>query len=106
VAGQDSIVNAAGGGVVTREKNITKLKENGILVWLTASVDTLAGRIGEDSQRPLLVGRTLQEDMEITLNERKPLYQKVADLVVDTEKKTPEEAADLVINLLTTSNRR
>jgi shikimate dehydrogenase len=101
VAGQDSIVNAAGGGVVTREKNVTKLKENGVLVWLTASADTLVRRIGENSQRPLLVGRTLQEDIEMTLNERKPLYQKAADLVVDTENKTPEEAADLVINLLT-----
>jgi shikimate dehydrogenase len=101
VARLNNMVNAAGGGVVTREKNIVKLKENGVLVWLTASVDTLAGRIGENSQRPLLVGRTLQEDMEMTLNERKPLYQKAADLVVDTENKTPEEVADLITNLLT-----
>ena len=102
VAGRDNIINAAGGGVVTREKNIQKLKRNGLLVWLQASVDTLVNRIGEDSERPPLVeGRTQRGDMEMTLNERKPLYQKAADLVVDTENKTPEEVADLVINLLT-----
>ena len=101
VAGRDDIVNAAGGGVVTREKNITKLKQNGVLVWLKAGVDTLLERIGEDSQRPPLAsGRTLREDIEITLNERMPLYQKATDLVVDTENKTPEEVAEAIIKSL------
>jgi shikimate kinase len=58
VAKLDNIINASGGGVVTREKNIIKLKKSGVLVWLQASVDTLLERIGEDSQRPLLAGRT------------------------------------------------
>jgi shikimate kinase len=38
--------------------------------------------------------------MEITFKERKPLYQQAADLTVNTENKTPEAVADLVINLL------
>jgi shikimate dehydrogenase len=101
VAGRDDIVNAAGGGVVTREKNIIKLKKSGVLVWLKAGVDELLERIGEDSERPPLVeGRTRREDMEITLNERKPLYQQAADLVVDSENKTPEAVAEAIINLL------
>ena len=100
VAERDNIVNAAGGGVVTREKNIPELKKNGILVWLKASVETLVRRIGEDTARPLLVGRTQREDMEITLNQRKPLYQKAADLAIDTEDKTPEEVAEAIIKSL------
>jgi shikimate kinase len=101
VAKLDNIVNATGGGVVTREKNIEDLKKNGVLVWLTASVDSLLERIGQDSGRPLLVdGRTRHEDMEITLAERKPMYHKAADLVINTEDKTPEELAEVVINLL------
>ena len=39
--------------------------------------------------------------MEITLKERKPLYQKATDLTTDTENKTPEEVAEAIINLLT-----
>jgi shikimate dehydrogenase len=101
VAERDNIVNASGGGIVTREKNVTKLKKNGVLVWLTASVDTLLERVGQDTERPLLVGRTRREDIEITLAERMPLYQKAADLVVDTENQTPEEAAEAIIKLLT-----
>ena len=101
VAGQDNTINASGGGVVSREKNIIKLKKSGVLVWLQASVDTLVSRTGEDTDRPPLVeGRTRREDMEFTLKERKPLYQQAADLTVNTENKTPEEVADLVINLL------
>jgi len=102
VAKRDNIVNATSGGVVTKEKNIARLKKTGILVWLKASVDTLLERIGEDSERPLLVGRTQREDIKITLNERKLLYQKAADLVVDTEDKTPEEVAEAIINLIAT----
>ena len=101
VAGRDNIINASGGGVVTREKNIAKLKKSGILVWLQASVDTLVNHTGEDTDRPPLgEGRTRREDMEITFKERKPLYQQAADLAINTESKTPEEVADLVINLL------
>jgi len=101
VAGQNNIINASGGGVVTRENNIIKLKASGVMVWLQASVDTLVSRTGEDTGRPPLVeGRNQREDMEITLKERRPLYQQAADLTVNTENKTPEEVADLVINLL------
>jgi len=101
VAGRDNIVNATGGGVVTREKNVMKLKKTGALVWLKAGADTLLKRIGEDTNRPpLVMGRTRRGDIEITLNERKPLYQKAADLVVDTENKTPEEVAELVMSHL------
>jgi shikimate dehydrogenase len=100
LARRDNMVNAAGGGVVTREKNIAELKKNGILVWLTASLDSLLERIGEDKERPLLVGRTRREDMEITLKEREPLYRKATDLVIDTENKTAEEAAEDIIKAL------
>jgi len=100
-AGQDNIINASGGGVVTRENNIIKLKKSGVLVWLQADVDTLVKRIGEDTYRPPLgEGRSRREDMEITLKERKPLYQQAADLTINTGNRTPEEVADLVINLL------
>jgi shikimate dehydrogenase len=96
VAERDNIINATGGGIVVRESNVTKLKQNGLLGWLTASIDTLLQRIGEDEGRPLLKGRTPREDMEITLAEREPLYQKAADITIDTEDKTPEAIAELI----------
>jgi shikimate dehydrogenase len=93
---RDNIVNATGGGVVIREQNVSRLKQNGLLVWLTANVDTLLQRIGEDESRPLLKGKTRREDMEITLAERQPLYRKAADIAIDTEGKTPEAIAETI----------
>jgi shikimate kinase len=101
VAKLENIINASGGGVVISKKNIAKLKKKGVLVWLQADVDTLVNRTGEDNGRPPLVeGRSRREDIEIALKERKPLYQQAADLAINTENKTPEEVADLVIELL------
>ena len=101
VAGLDNIINASGGGVVTREKNIVKLKKSGVLVWLQADVDALLNRIGEDTDRPPLVeGKSQREDIKFTFKERTPLYQQAADVTINTENKTPEEVAETIINLL------
>jgi shikimate dehydrogenase len=97
VARRDNLINATGGGVVIRGQNVSRLRQNGLLVWLTANIDTLLRRIGEDDQRPPLVeSRSQREDMEITLAERTPLYQKAADITVDTENKTPEAVAETI----------
>jgi shikimate dehydrogenase len=98
VSGRDNIINATGGGVVIREPNVSRLKQNGLVVWLTASIDTLLERIGDDDQRPSLTGKSRREDMEITLAERQPLYRKAADITIDTEGKTPEAVAETIAN--------
>jgi shikimate dehydrogenase len=98
LAERDNIINATGGGVVVREPNVSRLKQNGLLVWLTAGVDSLLQRIGDDESRPLLKGKTRREDVEIALAERQPLYQKAADITIDTENKTPEAIADTIAN--------
>ena len=101
VAAERGIINAAGGGVVTREGTVRALKKSGMLVWLEADAGTLLRRVGGDSNRPPLVaGRTRQEDMEITLEERGPLYRRAADIVVDTGGITPEAVAETVLGLI------
>lgn len=101
VAGWDNVVNATGGGVVTREKNVQELKKKGKLVWLKANIDTLLRRIGNDQSRPSLTGKSQRDDMEAVLAERRPIYQRVADFIVDTEGKTPEEVAEAIAKLYT-----
>ncbi len=96
VVKRDNIVIATGGGVVVKEQNVARLKANSLVVWLTAGVDTLLQRIGDDESRPLLKGKNRREDMEITLAERQPLYQKAADITIDTENKTPQAIADTI----------
>jgi len=101
VAGLDNVVNATGGGVVTREKNVRELKQKGKLFWLKASLDTLLRRIGNDQSRPSLTGKSPREDMEVVLAERSPIYERVADFIIDTEDKKPGEVAEAIIKLYT-----
>ena len=101
VAGVDNVVNATGGGVVTREENIRELKKKGKLVWLKADLETLLRRIGDDQSRPSLTGKSQREDMETVLAERSPIYERAADFIVDTEGKMPEEVAEAIAKLYT-----
>lgn len=101
VAEWDNVVNATGGGVVTREENVRELKKKGKLVWLKANLDTLLRRIGNDQSRPSLTGKPQREDMEAVLAERSPIYEQVADFIIDTEGKMPEEVAEAIAKLYT-----
>ena len=56
LAGRDNLIIDTGGGAILRPQNVEVLKQNGRFWWLTAGVDTLAGRIKHDSQRPSLTG--------------------------------------------------
>jgi len=99
VARWDNVVNATGGGVVTREENIRQLKKKGKLVWLKANTDTLLRRVGNDQSRPSLTGKSQREDMEAVLADRSPIYEQVADFIIDTEDKMPEEVAEIITKL-------
>jgi shikimate kinase len=96
VAELDNVVNATGGGVVTREENVRELKRKGKLVWLKADMGTLLRRIGDNQSRPSLTGKPPQEDLAVVLAERAPIYQRCADVIIDTEDKSPEEVAEAI----------
>lgn len=83
-----------GGGVVTREKNIARLRKHGVLVLLESTVEDILLRIGGDHERPSLTGiESFTEEVEQVLSSRKELYESAADFTVDTSEKGPEEAA-------------
>ena len=69
------------------------------VVWLTASARTLAGRI-EGSGRPSLTGRPLGEEIGDVLARREPTFAALAELVVATDRGTPEAAADRILERL------
>ena len=53
-ASRDQLVIDTGGGAILRVQNVEALKKNGTVFWLTASVETIAKRIGSNNQRPSL----------------------------------------------------
>ncbi|MGD9116616.1 MAG: shikimate kinase [Dehalococcoidia bacterium] len=101
LAGRDNLIIATGGGVVTHPENLTILKKNGLLIWLTAGIDTLVQRVGDDYLRPPLIeGKSRREEMETIFAERRKLYKQSADINVDTEDRTPEEVVEAIIYII------
>ena len=86
-------VVAAAGGTVLREVNRERMREHGTVIWLRADPSELAQRVRNGTHRPLLA-----EDPEATLHrlatERSELYNEVADHIVDTSGRAPEDIID------------
>jgi shikimate kinase len=98
LAGQDGLVIDTGGGAVLRPQNVDALTTTGTLFWLTASVPTIAARIGGDTQRPSLTGaKSFTDEIEEVLRERTPVYQAAAHHVVATENRSIAQIAEDIL---------
>jgi shikimate kinase len=98
LAGRDGLVIDTGGGAILRSQNVEALKKTGILFWLTASVDTITKRIGQDTQRPSLTGtKSFVDEIQEVLRERTPKYESAADHVIATDGRSIVRIADEVL---------
>ena len=97
----DEHVISTGGGAVMRPENIVALKKNGTLIYLRATIETLRNRIVGNADRPSLTGHAsaIDEVEEIYLK-RSPVYESVADVVIDTDELAPAAVADKVFKLI------
>jgi len=89
-----------GGGIVSREENISLLKRLGVVVWLDSNEETLFERVSRGANRPLLKKDDPRKAFSQILQVRVPLYAKIANLRVDTSVLTNEEVAVAVLNKL------
>lgn len=84
LVGRDNLVLATGGGAVLAEQNRAMLKQNGIVIYLKASVHDLWQRTRHDRNRPLLQAADPRSKLTELHHQRDQLYQEVADIVVQT----------------------
>jgi shikimate kinase len=98
---RESCVIGTGGGIILRHENRDRLRAVGYIVWLTASVPTIAARIDADpttsARRPNLTTGGRQE-IEDLLRIREPLYRQCADLEIDTEGRSPEAIVETILS--------
>lgn len=101
LSGRDGLVISTGGGLVLKPENNELLKRNGRIFFMRASFETLLKRVRADETRPLLknTGKTA-ETLGHLLEMRTPVYEHVADYIVDTDEKSVEEVADVILALL------
>ncbi len=102
LAKKDHLVVSTGGGLVLKKENNELLQENGKIVFLRATLETLAQRLKVDGNRPLLQTSTesIRDRLSRLLTERSPVYEHVADYIVDVDGKTPDEVAREIVDLV------
>ena len=100
VAKEDNCVISTGGGLVLKPENNEMLKRNGRIFFLRASFETLLARVRADESRPLLkdTGKTAEKLGEL-MEWRTPVYEHVADHIVDTDGRTAEDVAQDVLKI-------
>jgi shikimate kinase len=96
--GQDGMVIATGGGIVTRPENRDLLQQLGFRVWLQADVETILERVSRTRKRPLLFTDNPRETIANLLAERTPFYSALANLTINTSSRSHEELAAMIID--------
>lgn len=75
-------VISTGGGLPMRECNAEILKKLGFVVYLKIKKESVLRRLQGDQTRPLLAGEHVEEKVEKLLNDRDPIYEVSAHIVV------------------------
>ena len=94
----ENTVIATGGCVVYCEEAMEHLKSIGTVVYLKLSLNALSKRLGNLKGRGVL----LREGQNLTdlYEERTPLYEKYADIVIDEEGKDLEASLEILLKTL------
>lgn len=89
-------VISLGGGCVLRKINVEELKKTGVIFYLRTSPETVIKRVKGDTTRPLLHG-DLEERVRTISANRASVYEGAADYIIDTDDKSPECIAELIM---------
>lgn len=87
---------ATGGSVVYAEKGLEKLATSGYLIYLQLELSNLQQRIADMGQRGLVMNKG--QTFEQLYQERTPLYEEFADLIITCKKMNAEQVAAMIEN--------
>ncbi len=88
---EEALIISCGGGMAMRKQNAALMKESGIVVWLTATPETILERVRENQDRPILKGNMNVEFIAELMEQRREKYEAAADIMVRTDNRTVEE---------------
>ena len=96
-------VIATGGSVVYSEKAMKHLKANGIVIYLNINMKTVTRRLKNIKTRGVVLspGQTLEEIYQ----KRKPLYEKYADIIIDSSENSIDETIEAILDKIVISNK-
>ncbi|AWL13200.1 Shikimate kinase [Saliniradius amylolyticus] len=91
------IVLATGGGSVVSKTIRNRLAARGIVVYLQTTIDKQVARTQRDKRRPLLQNGNPEKVLRDLAEERNPMYEEVADYVVQTDDQSARAVANQII---------
>ncbi|MEN8777729.1 MAG: shikimate kinase AroK [Glaciecola sp.] len=94
---KQGIVLATGGGSIITPAVRNRLSARGIVVYLQTTIDKQVARTQRDKRRPLLQNDDPETVLRNLAKERNPLYEEVADYVVDTDDQSARSVANQII---------
>ncbi|MFN0199783.1 MAG: shikimate kinase [Planctomycetaceae bacterium] len=104
---RDRLVIAAGGGAILDPDTQYDLRQSGPVVWLEASLETLATRIAADTstaaRRPTLTTGSPVAEIQTVLAQREPIYRECATHIVSVDNRSPDEIVSQILENLGTS---
>ena len=101
IAGEQNVVIACGGGIVLNRINIDRLRVGSVMVHLTASPTVILKRtMGDNNVRPLLNVSDPVLRIKELLKFRRPLYERAADITINTSRLSINAVVEQIINKL------
>ncbi len=95
---KQGIVLATGGGSVVNKAVRNRLSARGIVVYLQTTIDKQVARTQRDKRRPLLQNGDPEQVLRDLAEVRNPMYEEVADYVVDTDDQSARSVANQIIS--------
>ena len=86
-------VISTGGSAVYSDEAMAALGQTGLVVYLKISYDELTKRLGDLAERGVVMKKGMGMSLAELYAERKPLYEKWADVTVEVEGMTITESA-------------
>jgi shikimate kinase len=94
LAEHDGVVALGGGAVL--DSGTRELLQAHRVVFLDVGLADAAARVGLNRDRPLLIGNP-RAQLKKLMDERRPVYEQVATVTIDTSGRTPEDIAAEVL---------
>lgn len=95
----DSIVST-GGSAVYSEDGMRNLSSMGTVVYLRGGIDELSKRLGDFDERGVVFRNSTGSGLAGLLEERSPLYEQYADVIVDIEGMSVADTARFIMDRL------
>lgn len=95
---KQGIVLATGGGSVVNKAVRNRLSARGIVVYLQTTIDKQVARTQRDKRRPLLQTDNPEQVLRDLADERNPMYEEVADYIIDTDDQSARAVANQIVN--------